>query len=257
MITQGHSKKLASTEKNKNMLKLINSACDICDNDIAHFPLPVTKIARKTTFCALRTWNYIFKPSRRVPWNLFLFVRMNTFVYYHSALLAHFPPEDTKIAEELRGAPRESPHNRDFEETVNLIVRDDMVDRHPSKSIVNLGSASVDNVSSGWQSTMSSRKECNIYIIALSQSYRKKSCIELNSLLVVHVALSTEWSSLWWMIQPLVLMTRSWIIQSSCSLPENPVVRRPRPVKSVADLWKVDNEKSCGLVIFELLKKTF
>ena len=47
---------------------------------------------------------------------------MNTFVYYHSALLAHFPPEDTKIAEELRGAPRESPHNWDFEETVNLIV---------------------------------------------------------------------------------------------------------------------------------------
>ena len=42
-----------------------------------------------------------------------------------------------------------------------------MVDRHPSKSIVNLGSASVDNVSSGWQSTMSSRKECNIYIMFL------------------------------------------------------------------------------------------
>ena len=57
-----------------------------------------------------------------VPWNLFLFVRMNTSVYYHSALLAHFPHEDTKIAEELRGAPRESPHNRNFEETVNLIV---------------------------------------------------------------------------------------------------------------------------------------
>ena len=38
------------------------------------------------------------------------------------------------------------------------------------------------------------------------------------------------------------------------SLPENPVVRRPRPVKSVADLWKVDNEKSCGLVIFRALK---
>ena len=42
--------------------------------------LPVTKIARKTTLCALLAWNYIFKPSRRVPWNLFLFVRMNTFV---------------------------------------------------------------------------------------------------------------------------------------------------------------------------------
>ena len=40
-----------------------------------------------------------------------------------------------------------------------------MVDGHPLKSIVNLGSASVDNVSSGWQSTMSSRKECNIYIM--------------------------------------------------------------------------------------------
>ena len=65
----------------------------------------------------------LFKPSKRVPWNLFLFVRMNTFVYYHSALLAHFPHEDKKIAEELRGAPRESPHNRNFEETVNLIVR--------------------------------------------------------------------------------------------------------------------------------------
>ena len=50
VITQGHSKKLASTEKNKNMLKLIISTCDICDNDIAHFPLPVTKIAWKTTF---------------------------------------------------------------------------------------------------------------------------------------------------------------------------------------------------------------
>ena len=60
VITQGHSKKLASTEKNKNMLKLINSACDICDNDIAHFPLPVTKIARKTTLCALLAGNYIF-----------------------------------------------------------------------------------------------------------------------------------------------------------------------------------------------------
>ena len=57
-----------------------------------------------------------------LPGNLFLFVRMNTFVYYHSALLAHFPPEDIKIAEELRGAPRESPHIWDFEETVNLIV---------------------------------------------------------------------------------------------------------------------------------------
>ena len=122
VITQGHSKKLASTEKNKNMLKLINSACDICDNDIAHFSLPVTKIARKITLCAPLAGNYTFKPTRRVPWNLFLFVRMNTFVYYHSALLAHFPPDDTKIAEELRGAPRESPHNRDFEETVNLIV---------------------------------------------------------------------------------------------------------------------------------------
>ena len=108
--------------KNKNMLKLINSACDICDNDIANCLLPVTKIAWKTTLCALLAGNYIFKPSRRVPWNLFLFLRMNTFVYYHSALLAHFPPEDTKIAEELRGAPRESRHNRDFEETVNLIV---------------------------------------------------------------------------------------------------------------------------------------
>ena len=104
------------------MLKLINLACDICDNDIAHFPLPVTKIARKTFLCALLAGNYIFKPSRRVPWNLFLFVRMNTFVYYHSALLAHFPPEDIKIAEELRGAPRESPHIWDFEETVNLIT---------------------------------------------------------------------------------------------------------------------------------------
>ena len=41
------------------------------------------------------------------------------------------------------------------------------------------------------------------------------------------------------------------------SLPENPVVRRPRPVKTVADFWKVDNEKSCGLVIFRTLKKTF
>ena len=38
-------------------------------------------------------------------------------------------------------------------------------DCHPSKSIVNLGSASVDNVSSGWQSTMSPRKECDIYIM--------------------------------------------------------------------------------------------
>ena len=81
------------------------------------------KLYEKTTFCTLLAGNYIFKPSRRVPWNLFLFVRMNTFVYYHSALLAHFPHEDTKIAEELRGAPRESPHNWDFEETVNLIVR--------------------------------------------------------------------------------------------------------------------------------------
>ena len=34
-----------------------------------------------------------------------------------------------------------------------------------SESIVNLGSASVDNVSSGWQSTMSPRKECDIYIL--------------------------------------------------------------------------------------------
>ena len=99
-----------------------NSACDICDNDIAHFPLPVTKIARKTTLCALLAGNYIFKRSRRVPWNIFLFVRTNTFVYYNSALLAHFPPEDTKNAEEFRGAPRESPHSWDFEETVNLIV---------------------------------------------------------------------------------------------------------------------------------------
>ena len=122
MIIQGHSKTFASTEKNKNILKFIISACHICVNDIAYFPLPVTKIAWKSTGCALFAGNYIFKPSRRVPWNLFLFVRMNTFVYYHSALLAHFPREDTKIAEELRGAPRESPHNRNFEETVNLIV---------------------------------------------------------------------------------------------------------------------------------------
>ena len=40
-----------------------------------------------------------------------------------------------------------------------------MVDCHPSESIVNLGSASVDNVSSGWQSTMSPRKKCDIYIL--------------------------------------------------------------------------------------------
>ena len=39
-----------------------------------------------------------------------------------------------------------------------------MVDSNPSENIVDRGSASVDNVSSGWQSTMSSRKECNIYI---------------------------------------------------------------------------------------------
>ena len=45
-----------------------------------------------------------------------------------------------------------------------------MVDRHPLKSIVYLGSASADNVSSGWQSTMSSRKECNIYILVLGYS---------------------------------------------------------------------------------------
>ena len=47
-----------------------------------------------------------------------------------------------------------------------------MVDRHPLKSIVNLGSASVDNVSSGWQSTMSSRKESNIYILSLYSCYQ-------------------------------------------------------------------------------------
>ena len=38
-----------------------------------------------------------------------------------------------------------------------------MVDHHPSESIVNLGSASVDNVFSGWQSTMLPYKECDIY----------------------------------------------------------------------------------------------
>ena len=40
-----------------------------------------------------------------------------------------------------------------------------MVDCDPSESIANLGSTSVDNVSSGWQSTTSSHKEWNIYII--------------------------------------------------------------------------------------------
>ena len=40
-----------------------------------------------------------------------------------------------------------------------------MVDHHPSENIVYLGSASVDNVFSGWQSTMSPRKECDIYIL--------------------------------------------------------------------------------------------
>ena len=39
-----------------------------------------------------------------------------------------------------------------------------MVDNHPSESIVDLGSASVDNVSSGWQSAMSPRKN-DIYIM--------------------------------------------------------------------------------------------
>ena len=43
----------------------------------------------------------------------------------------------------------------------------DMVDCHPSQSIVNLGSALVDNVSSGWQSKMSLRKECDIYIMII------------------------------------------------------------------------------------------
>ena len=37
-----------------------------------------------------------------------------------------------------------------------------MVDHHPSESIVYLGS-SVDNVFSGWQSTMSPYKECDIF----------------------------------------------------------------------------------------------
>ena len=45
-------------------------------------------------------------------------------------------------------------------------LRDVMVDCHPSESIVDLGSASVDNVSSGWQSTMSPRKKCYIYIMS-------------------------------------------------------------------------------------------
>ena len=37
---------------------------------------------------------------------------------------------------------------------------------HPSESIVNLSSATVDNVSSGWQSSMWPRKECDIYILS-------------------------------------------------------------------------------------------
>ena len=61
-------------------------------------------------------------------------------------------------------------------------LRDDMVDRHPSKSIVNLGSASVNNVSSKWQSTMSSRKECNIYIMSPSKLGNK--CIVLDAMKV-------------------------------------------------------------------------
>ena len=49
---------------------------------------------------------------------------MNTCVDYHSALLVHFPPEDTKIAEELHGALQESPHNKDLEEMVNLLLQE-------------------------------------------------------------------------------------------------------------------------------------
>ena len=42
----------------------------------------------------------------------------------------------------------------------------------PSKSVVYLGSASIDNVSSaGWQSAMSSRKECDMNISKCQVTY--------------------------------------------------------------------------------------
>ena len=50
-------------------------------------------------------------------------------------------------------------------------LRGDIVDCHPEETLSTeappclYGSASVDNVSSGWQSTMSPRKECYIYFI--------------------------------------------------------------------------------------------
>ena len=47
-----------------------------------------------------------------------------------------------------------------------------MVDCHPSESIVNLGCASVYNVSSGWQYTMSPYKECDIYILLIRKGSR-------------------------------------------------------------------------------------
>ena len=54
-----------------------------------------------------------------------------------------------------------------FKQTTEIqeIMRYNKVDCHPSESIAYLGSASVDNVSSGLQSTMSPCKECDIYIL--------------------------------------------------------------------------------------------
>ena len=78
-----------------------------------------------------------------------------------------------------------------------------MVDCHPSESIVNLSSALVDNVSSGWQSIMSPRKECDIYIKWLSISkikvfvYGQRWCHWSwdydNSSLHIYVPVNLKW----------------------------------------------------------------
>ena len=60
-----------------------------------------------------------------------------------------------------------------------------MVDCHPSQSIVNFGSASAHNVSSGWQSTMAPRKEWDIYILLYIAEFNaiwKLECILIISM---------------------------------------------------------------------------
>ena len=95
VIVQGHSKKLASTEKNKNMLKLIKHAISVTMT-LLIFHFWSQKLHEKQLYVHyLQETIFSYHPGG-FPGIYFCLCAWIHFVYYHSALLAHFPAWDEK-----------------------------------------------------------------------------------------------------------------------------------------------------------------